>query len=167
MKTLILSLLALGLTTTLLAQNDMAMLNENSTLPDSKITIAKNNQYLIANNQTVKHIKILQEKVASFKVKDLDIYDSEKTFTYDVTFSEGKNKVITCYDRDGNILSSIENYYNTRLPYGVASKLIKQYPGWAFTKTSCTIEYNLENVSTLYKVHLKKDGKVKTLRITI
>ena len=169
MKTLVLGIIFIGLTSFSFSQNQLAstMTSSDLTSHSSKKSLL-NIDYLNTVNRVdvSKKIQKLQSVVASYKIKEQNIYQSKRNTTYTVDFSEGDNKIEAIYDKNGDLLSSEENYKTIKLPYDLSSKIAKAHPGWAFDKIQCNIKYSKDEQTHIsYRVIMKQGRKTKTINI--
>lgn len=169
MKTFLFALILIGLTNHTTAQNnDLAFHKESQNTLSKTSKHLKNTDYLTTTHQAVKRMASMQQEVAAFNIRNLDIYTPDQPATYDVTFKEGNDQVMARYDENGHIQYATETYQNIRLPYEIAHKLAKDYPGWAFAKTHCAIVYSNDKPATIsYKVQLQKGNQKKTVKISL
>ena len=157
MKKLILGLLVFGLTSQLFSQVNP--------LPEIEIS-AVNYKYLDAVDSYDLDIDVkkLEEMVAKFDLESSDFYVDEYQ-TYQVTFYIPKGKILAAYDKNGDIIRTIERFKDVALPLTVRQSISKNYPGWNFKKDIYRVTYNQEGSKKVYKVVLTKDDhtiKVKT-----
>lgn len=162
MKKLIFGLLLLGLTTQIYAQ-------EPEKLPE--VVIVHNYKYLNAVNPSEAAVPIekLQMKVSNFNVKELDIYTDEYDL-YDVYFFIPEGKVLASYDKEGNLLRTVERYKDVNLPMPILNSVIRRFPNWTVTKNTYVVNYHdsgktkkmykltLENGKQLIRVKLDDHG---------
>jgi len=159
MKNFILGLLFFGLTTQLAAQI--------IELPEIEI-VGVNYKYLVATGETddPPPVKMLHRKAASYDVKASEFYEDEYD-NYSISFFIPEGRILASYDKDGNILRTIEKYKNIDLPPAVANAISKNYNGWTVTKNAYLVNYHDKKGVTKkeYKVLLEKDNqrmRVKT-----
>ncbi|MBT8278827.1 MAG: nicotinate-nucleotide adenylyltransferase [Bacteroidia bacterium] len=157
MKKLIIGLLALGLTTQINAQ--IIELDEVS------IT-AVNYKYINAvdSDDVAVPVKLLQEKVALFDLKNAEFYLDEYDL-YEVKFYIPDGKVLVAYDGNGKILRTIEKYKNVKLPDVVRNAIIERFPNWAIKKDVYFVKYNDGKSTQEYKVILTNGDK--TMRVKL
>ncbi|REE25937.1 hypothetical protein DFQ09_102529 [Winogradskyella pacifica] len=174
MKTCLLGLIFLGLANLSSAQNDLAM--ETSQFNDKDYTPRSisvlNEQYLnlelTAAQPLAVSIKKLQKVAADFDVSKDPVYSKNKSMTYTVNFQSNDNSITAIYDTKGVILSSEEYYEDVRIPLTISSQLAKDYPGWAFLNSSCTVNYEHTNGAEItYVITLKKENKSKSISLTL
>ncbi len=167
MKTYVIGLIFLGLTSLMHSQNEITKVNENTVNSKSDITV-KNLDYLAsfdAENLS-ESINLFHKKVANFDIKSLSIYTPNEPSNYTVVFKERNNEIITIYNQAGTIISSNEKFEGNKLPYSISSKVSKSHPGWEINKVKCFITYSgNRNSETYYKIVLKKDNKKQTIKI--
>ncbi|MGY8914183.1 MAG: nicotinate-nucleotide adenylyltransferase [Flavobacteriales bacterium] len=161
MKTAITFFIALILTTNLWAQ-------EPKTEELSEVVVtAVNYKYLssIDSKVTPTTVKLLERKVASYKIKNENIFEDEYPF-YTVSFYIPEGKIVAVYDEDGKILRTIERFKNLDLPEVVLQSLEKKYPGWKIVDDVYLIDYNHQKgVNRTFKIKLQK--RKKTLKVKL
>ncbi|MCF4101153.1 nicotinate-nucleotide adenylyltransferase [Gillisia sp. M10.2A] len=157
MKNLILGLFLFGLTTQLFAQV--------IPLPEVKIE-AVNYKYLntVDTEDTDLSVKMLQEMVAKYDIRDAEIYSDEYE-TYTVSFFIPDGKILVAYDKDGNILRTIERFKNVKLPMAVSKALVAKFPQWTVSKDIYKVTYNDASgmAKKMYKLKLTNAGE--TIRV--
>ncbi|WP_165748381.1 hypothetical protein [Cellulophaga sp. Z1A5H] len=170
MKKIIIGFILIGLTNLVQAQNDLAVVVNTPTANKTKTKVIKNAAYLRHTNrpQNPKRIGMLHKKVAEFNIKALALYTPEKPATYTVVFTEGSDTIKSTYNHNGDIVSCKESFKGINLPYAISAKVSKEYPGWKFNNTVCTIRYSdTENnqAKIVYKVVLKNGNQRKMIKI--
>ena len=157
MKKLLLGLLVIGLTSPVFSQI--------VELPEIEIT-AVNYKYLSAvNSQDLDlDVKMLQEKVAHFDLKNADFYEDEYNM-YEVRFYIPKGAILVAYDKNGEIIRTIERFKNVKLPLAVRNTISTAFPGWALTKDVYRVSYRNNKSNKVYKVILEKVGQVLRVKI--
>ena len=131
------------------------------------IVVATNYKYLdkVSAEDVAVPVQQLQRKVATYNMKDLDIYEDEYDF-YDVSFVIPEGVILASYNKDGKILQSVEKFKNTDLPGSVTNAIITKFPGWVISKNVYLVYYHdLNKVQKKYKITLEKGDqriKVKT-----
>jgi len=162
MKTLLLSLLVFGLT---------IQMNSQSTNPKSetKSSILKNLKYLEhVNTKDSPVIVIKLENIAAqYNIKKAVIYRPNSDATYDVVFEETNGKIVATYNKFGEIIYSIEEYKNLKLPLQVSVSISKDYPGWSFDSNTHRIIYDNGNTKKMYTIIIKNNSKTKHLKFEL
>tara|TARA_R110001606_G_scaffold261358_1_gene409761 strand:+ start:119 stop:616 length:498 start_codon:yes stop_codon:yes gene_type:complete len=155
MKKLIIGLFLMGITTQIYAQDPMQ-------LPE--VVIVHNYKYLSSVNSEAEAIPVeqLQMKVSDFNVKELDIYSDEYDL-YDVYFIIPEGKVLASYDKENNLLRTVERYKNINLPLPVMESITKRFPNWSVSKNIYLVNYHESgNMRKLYKLTLENgDQRIK------
>ncbi|MEC3908639.1 hypothetical protein VOI54_16545 [Tamlana sp. 2201CG12-4] len=174
MKKFIIGLFILGLTNLMYSQNYSIEYRMSDIIPvNYKEDIKNNLGYLRSSenyNMAKRAIK-LKEIVANFNIQELDIYkplsaSSKVSFLYEVVFKEGANKIIATYNQKGQIIHAQEEFYNMPIPRQVSIALSKKFPGWAYTRTSCKVNYSKNSdLQISYKIQLKNGKTLKNLKI--
>ena len=159
MKKSILSLIIFCLT--------FGMYSQITQLPEVVIT-AVNYKYLnaVENEDTDLSVQMLQEHVAMYDLKDSDLYGDEYD-TYTVSFYIPDGKILAAYDKNGEIIRTIERFQNVKLPKDVRNAVYKRFPNWSLEKDVYLVNYhkNNEKVSKQYKVKLKNGKKVMRVKL--
>ena len=107
-------------------------------------------------------VEQLQMKVSDFNVKELDIYSDEYDL-YDVYFIIPEGKVLASYDKENNLLRTVERYKNINLPLPVMESITKRFPNWSVSKNIYLVNYHESgNMRKLYKLTLENgDQRIK------
>jgi len=105
-------------------------------------------------------VALLEQKVASFNLKDADFYSDEYDL-YDVSFYIPEGYILASYDKDGNILRTAEKFKDVALPRAVIESVAKTYPNWSFTKSVYLVSYHDASgkINKKYKIVLKNGDK--------
>lgn len=160
MKKILLSLLVLAITIPAVAQDPIVKLHE-------VIISATTYKYLSRAGSEDEAIQVseLQHKVANYDVTEADFYRDDYD-EYFVTFYIPEGKVLAAYDKDGNILRTVEKYKNINLPKAVKESILMSYPNWTISKDIYLVNYHLDKGATK-KYKLKLESGDKTLRIKV
>ena len=96
--------------------------------------VGVNYKYLnaIGYRSAAEPVKLLEQKVASFDVKSLDINNDEEQ-DYNVSFEIPQGKILAVFDNEGEIISTSERFTDISLPLVVSNAIVKKYPGWKIT----------------------------------
>lgn len=151
MKNLIIALCFIGLTTQVFAQDPKTeKLSE-------VIVVAVNYKYLssVDSQESAIPVNLLQRKAANYNIKDAEFYNDEYDF-YSVSFFIPEGSIVAAYDKDGNIIRTIEKYKNIALPKAVATSVAKRFPKWKISKDVYLLKYNnKKGAKKTYKLLLK------------
>lgn len=156
MKKLIFGLVILGLAIQTYAQ-------EIKTEKLSEVVIAATNYKYLSKtgleNADVS-VSLLEQKVASYDIKSSEYYNDEYD-SYVVSFYIPEGKILAAYDKNGNILRTVEKFENVKLPREVILKVTKQYPNWSFEKDAYLVNYydGSATISKKYKITLVNGDK--------
>jgi hypothetical protein len=155
MKTLFTCIIGLGLIFPITAQiTDVQKLDE-------VVVVATNYKYFnqVDSKQESIPVKMLEAKVATYNLKDSPYYQDDYVLYY-INFFIPEGSILAAYDRDGNIVRTIERFKDIRLPNAVILSLAKQYPNWAISKDVYLVSYK-ENkgVDKKYKIRLTNKDK--------
>ncbi len=154
MRNLIFSLLIFGVTSPLFAQI--------TELPEVVIT-AVNYKYINAvdSEDLALDVKLLQEKVAMYDIKNSDLYSDEYDI-YKVDFFIPDGKILAAYDKNGKILRTIEKFNNIKLPKVVLESIYNRFPGWSIAKNVYRVTYNDNNNKKVFSIILENgDQRMK------
>jgi len=153
MKKIILGLFVFGLTI-----QSYAQIVE---LPEVEI-VAVNYKYLdnVGEPDAAQPVKLLQREVAAFDLKNSEYYEDQYD-DYFISFYIPQGKILASYDKDGNILRTVEKYKNIALPNAVAESVVKNYTGWTIAKNAYLVNYHDNKGVTKkeYKILLEKDSR--------
>jgi hypothetical protein len=170
MRTQLIGLLFLGLTSLTQAQNGIETDVDAKSVDLNNIIISANSRYMnkVYDDNTSQVVKKLEQVVAGFDIKKHDVYSS-KYETYEVNFiTPSKTSMYATYDSNGIILSSNERYDNILLPHSVRQSLVKEYPDWILHSNSYRVSYDHRgDIKKLYKIQVRKDGEKKKLKIDV
>ena len=158
MKKLMLSLFIMGLTTQVYAQ-------DTTVFP--AVNIVHNYKYLssVDSKDTAIPVDELQLKVSDFNVKELDIYTDEYNL-YDVYFVIPQGKILASYDKDSNLLRTIERYKNIDLPLPVLKVLDERFPNWLVSQNIYLVNYHdSDNIRKLYKLTLENGDQLIRVKV--
>ena len=160
MKKIIIGLLLIGFDIQSFAQIKTEKLSE-------VVIAATNYKYLnkVGLENASVSVALLEQKVASFDLKNSEFY-SDDYDTYSIDFFIPDGHILAAYDRDGNIIRTIEKFKDITLPRAVIESVSKQFPNWIFKKDVYLVSYHDEKgVTKKYKITLEngdKRIKVKT-----
>ena len=135
-------------------------------LPEVIIS-AVNYKYLNAVNEgdSDMDVKLLQEKVALYNVKESDLYEDDYDY-YTVAFYIPDGKIVAAYDRDGNIIRTIEKFETVKLPKDVRDAVFQRFPNWTLDKNVYYVNYNSKkNSKKVYKIKLTNDREVLRIKV--
>ncbi len=91
--------------------------------------------------------------------RDLNPADMD---SYQILLSAKGKELVANYDRNGKLISSVENLKNVAPPLAVARAIETAYPGWTLTKDRYHLsKYNNGKSKEYYRLLLTKDGKRK------
>jgi len=155
MKKLIISLIILGLSTSVFAQNTS---NKFEVVLDEVEVFNINSNYLnaIGHKDAAELVKFLVEKAVSFDLEYSNCLkaDYEKQ-EYHVQFKIPQGEILAVYDNNGEIIRTSEMFKDISLPLAVSNAIVKKYPGWKIS-------------SDIYRVTYVKDGTLnKTYKLFI
>ena len=160
MKKIIFGLIIFGLTVQTYGQIKTEELSE-------VVISATNYKYLnkVGLENASVPVALLEQKVATFNVKDADFYTDEYS-TYEVTFYIPDAYILASYDGHGKILRTVERFKNTALPRPVIESVARTYPGWTFAKDVYLVNYHdagdTGKITKKYKIVLKKgDDRIR------
>lgn len=157
MKKLFFGLCLLGLTTQSFAQI--------ITLSEVDLT-AVNYKYINAvdSEDASVSVKMLEEKVANYDIKKSELYSDEYD-TYTVSFYIPDGMIVAAYNKDGEIIRTIEKFKNVKLPKAVNEAIYKRFPGWTLAKDVYRVSYYVSNEDAKKTYNIKLENGDKTLRV--
>ena len=158
MKKIILFLISIGFASQFYAQEIK--------LPEVVIS-AVNYKYLNAVNSEDSDmiVKQLQQKAALYDVKESDFYEDEYDY-YMVSFFIPEGKIVAAYDRDGQIIRTIERFESVRLPIDVRDAVFQRFPNWTLDKDVYLVNYDpKKNTNKVYKLKLRNGKEVMRVKI--
>ena len=157
MKKLILFLLVCGLATPLFAQ-----IFELDTVVIRPVKY----KYLLemSFDDSDKNVKELQSKLAKFDVTKEEYYTDEYD-NYSVSFYIPQGYAIASYDKDGNLIRTIERYKNVKLPFAVSKALVERFPNWTVDKDIYKVIYSEEKWESKKTYKLKLTNGEKKIRV--
>lgn len=157
MKNLILLILAWGLTTPVFAQ--IIVLDEVVISPVKYKYI-----YEVIDDDVDQSVKDLQEKLGKFDVTKEEYFNDEYD-TYDVSFYIPKGYAVATYDKEGNLLRTIERYKNVKLPFAVSQALVERFPNWKVDKDIYKVIYSEPKWESKKVYKIKLTNGEKTVRV--
>lgn len=111
-------------------------------------------------------VKQLHKHVGNYDIMESDVFDMTMD-NYEFTFEIPQGRILAGYDKDGNLLWTVEKFTDIKLPNNIIKTVALDYPGWTFDKTFYTIRYNENSGATKkYKVLISKDGKKKRINLS-
>jgi hypothetical protein len=136
-------------------------------LKEVEIT-AVNYKYLNAVDSEDNAISVqeLEEKVAMFDLKSSEYYNDEYD-TYSLIFYIPDGKILAAYDKDGNLIRTIEKFKNVKLPKAVRDAIAKRFPQWAMISDVYKVSFHINNdtAKKQYKVNLKNGDKKMKVKL--
>jgi len=153
MKNLILAVLICGFLTPLTAQ--IINLDEVFIYPVKY-------KYLIevVDDDTDAKVQDLEMEIAKFDVTKEEYYSDEYD-SYEVSFYIPEGYAVAAYDKEGNLLRTIERYKDVKLPRAVSVALIKRFPEWTVEKDIYKVKYSDRKWDSkkVYKLRLTNGDK--------
>ncbi len=157
MKKLILGLLVFGL----LGQVQAQIIEL-----DQVVILATNYKYLNAvdNSEAPVPVKLLERAVAKFDLTEAEFYFDEYDY-YQVKFFIPDGKILAAFDKDGNVIRTVEKFKNVKLPEKVDLAIKDRFPEWKVKKDVYLVHYAKGKSKMEYKVVLVNGDK--TLRVKL
>ena len=120
--------------------------------------------FAVVDEDSDSNVKKLEVEVSNFDVTKQEYYSDEYD-GYNVSFYIPEGYAVAVYDKDGNILKTIERYKNVKLPISVSRALVKRFPRWIVEKDIYTVNFNQKkwDAKKIYK--LKLTNGEKTIRV--
>jgi len=95
-----------------------------------------------------------------------DIETDEDYETYQITLKGKTSRIVAVFDKEGNLLSTVEHLYNVKPSKKVGNAMAKSFPGWAMTKDSYKMtHFSGKQKKERYKFIIEK-GQDKKVVIT-
>lgn len=135
-------------------------------LPEVIIS-AVNYKYLNAVNteDSDPAVKRLEQEVAFYNIKDSDLYEDEYD-TYMIEFYIPDGRIVAAYDKDGNILRTIEKFKSVKLPKDVRDAVFTRFPNWTLDKDAYFVNFeNNKEAKKVYKIKLRNGNEVMRIKI--
>ena len=157
MKKLILGLLIFGLA---------SQMNAQVIELDEIVVVATNYKYLnaIDNSDAPVPVKMLERKVAKFDLTEAEFYMDEYDY-YQVKFFIPEGKILAAYDKNGNVIRTVEKFKNVKLPMAVNEAIKERFPNWKVKKDVYSVTYYDGRSTMEYKVVLVNGDK--TMRVKL
>ena len=135
-------------------------------LPEVVIS-AVNYKYLNAVNteDSDPAVARLEQEVAFYNIKESDLYEDEYD-TYMIEFYIPDGRIVAAYDKDGNILRTIEKFQSVKLPKYVRDAVFTRFPNWTLDKDVYYVTYNEKrDAKKVYKIKLRNGKEVMRVKI--
>lgn len=126
------------------------------------VTVAPvNYKYLRSvNNRTVAQpVNLAQLRAAAYNVKTSEYYEDEYD-NYFISFYIPEGTILAVYDKDGNLLRTVEKFKNVTVPPVVKSAVAERFPQWAISKDVYVVSYqDAKGSKKVYKLLLQNGDK--------
>ena len=161
MRKLLLILFLLGIISPMSSQ-----ITELEELKEVKL-VAVNYKYLdaVTNEEVAVPVKNLESHVAKYDIRSSEIYSDDYDI-YEVSFFIPEGTILAAYDRNGELIRTIERYKNVGLPQAVQTAVKQKYPGYTISKDVYLVNYHGDKgAEKRYKIKIengKKMMKIKT-----
>ena len=157
MKKLMFFLISMGFVSQLYAQDIK--------LPEVVIS-AVNYKYLNAVNSEDSDPSVvrLEQEVAFYNVRESDLYEDEYD-SYMIEFYIPDGRIVAAYDKDGNILRTIEKFKSVKLPKDVRDAVFTRFPNWTLDDDVYYVNYNNKDAKKVYKIKLRNGKEVLRVKI--
>ncbi len=111
-------------------------------------------------------VQRLEQEVAFYNIKDSELYEDEYD-SYMIEFYIPDGKIVAAYDKEGNILRTIEKYESVKLPKDVRDSVFERFPNWTLDKDAYYVTYNSSNnkAKKIYKLKLRNGNEVVRLKV--
>jgi hypothetical protein len=111
-------------------------------------------------------VQRLEQKVAFYNLKDSDLYEDDYD-SYMIEFYIPDGRIVAAYDKDGNIIRTIEKYESLKLPKDVRDAAFTRFPNWTLDKDAYYVTYNSSSnkAKKIYKLKLRNGNEVVRLKI--
>lgn len=141
-----------------------------TTLPEVTV-LGHGYRYLksIEDTTAAQPIRLLQERAATFDVKNSDYYEEDYD-NYFISFYIPDGVLLATYDKNGRILRTAEKYNNVALPKSIGTIVGNRFPNWKISKDVYLVNYyaegNPKNIKKQYKILLENGSKRLRVKIT-
>lgn len=157
MKKLFLGLFLIGLTTQLNSQV--------IELPEVLISpVNYKYLYTVDTEDIDKSVAQLEREVAEFDVTKADYYNDEYD-GYNVSFYIPEGYIAAAYDKEGELLRTIERFKNVKLPMAVSTAINERFPKWTVEKDVYKVTYSSKKSSAKKVYKLKLTNGEKTINV--
>ncbi|WP_299390638.1 hypothetical protein [uncultured Gelidibacter sp.] len=139
----------------------------HSQTPETSTNRVKLDEVIISPIKNVSYYKAVYDPYAAKGVKDLetivakhdvsasDVYGNYDSYMF--IFKNSVGKIVTMYDKDGELLTSIEKFKDIQLPEKVRLALLSKYPGWGLNSTVFRVKYaHNKDVEKAYYLQIQK-----------
>ena len=120
--------------------------------------------YEVVDKDIDQSVKNLQMMLGKFDITKEEYYEDEYE-SYRLSFYIPKGYAVATYDKDGNLLRTIERYKNVKLPLAVSRALIERFPNWTVDKDIYKVSYSEPNWESKKTYKLKLTNGKKTIRV--
>jgi len=134
-------------------------------LPEVVIS-AVNYKYLNAVNSEDSDPSVvrLEQEVAFYNVRESDLYEDEYD-SYMIEFYIPDGRIVAAYDKDGNILRTIEKFKSVKLPKDVRDAVFTRFPNWTLDDDVYYVNYTNKDAKKVYKIKLRNGKEVLRVKI--
>ena len=152
MKNAILILLALLSTTAIYAMDDKPY----------------NEEYLLSVREasTPDHILESQTMVSNYDVTKSEGFEGRKV-PFETVFRFSKGTITAKYDHSGELMSSMEDFTDVRLPAEVRNEVFSQYgEDWEMVQNRYSVHYSRgKDAEIFYTIKLRNGNKVERIKV--
>ncbi len=168
MKKVVFSIILLGLTGLGFSQES----NEGITAVElAAVTVsALNSDYLtyVQNQDTPEVVQQLQNRAARFDVTALRDYNKKEKQMFETVFKATNGSLIAFYAKNGQIVSSMENFKDVVLPMTIRKRVFEANPGWKMGRNQYVSTYQDDRlIKKMYRIQLVQGGEKKRLTIKL
>jgi len=166
MKNLITSLIIIGLTTTVFAQ-DKSNVFEVALEEAEVLDINYNYLNAIGYVDAAVPVKLLAQKAASFDLEYSNCLEADyEKQEYYVQYKIPEGEILVVYDNEGEIIRTSEKFIDISLPLAVSNAIVKKYPGWKISSDIYSVTYVKNgNLNKIYKLFIEKTNIGKRVLI--
>nr|WP_299385961.1 hypothetical protein [Allomuricauda sp.] len=158
--------MALGQQSDLLAYNQLPEPSVGS-MGLKKSGEVRNSSYIseVSHLKLGKTVNAWQTQIAQLNLNEMAIHVPEDPSLYEVVLRDKNVGIHARYDASGNLISSIERYKNTRIPYKINREIVLEYPGWNLKNSLLTLHFRRGSpIKKEYKIQIQHGSKRKTLK---
>ena len=74
-------------------------------------------------------------------MKNSEYYENQYD-DYFISFYIPQGKILASYDKEGNVLRTVEKYKNIALPSAVSKAIVKNYSDWKIAENAYLVNYH-------------------------
>jgi len=93
--------------------------------------------------------------------------DNEDYDSYEVNFRSSKGFLNASYDKEGNLVSTFQQFKNIYVPKDIRDDLYANYKGWSMVKNKYVASGKLDRIDrAVFKIRLERGKEHQNIKIT-